>query len=371
MTTMSEASSTSAPTRRAPNRPSALALAERGGLLILLVAMVVFFSVDGHTGDVFRSSANLRSILSNQSVTGLIALAMVVPLVAGYFDLSTAAVAGLANVATAALIGTHGWPIVAGIAGAMVIAAAVGVINGLLIAALRLNGFVVTLGMYTLIGGLLQFYTKGSPVTDGIPSSFSDWGSLQYLGIPRPFWLLVVIGIVAWYALMHTPWGRQLASIGSNQRAAHLVGVRVDRVVFSSLVASSLLSGAAGVLLTSRSGGADPVEGTTYLFPALAAVFLGATTIRPGSYNVWGTIVGVFVVAVGVSGFTLLGADAWLNDVFNGGALVLAVAVSTLAGQRRLKGASSRAAETDSEAEAGGPAGTPSTVRPTAGTTSP
>jgi ribose transport system permease protein len=366
MTTMSDSSSTTLTGRRGPNRQSLLGFAERGGLLILLAAMIVFFSVDGATGDVFRSGANLRSILSNQSVTGLIALAMVVPLVAGYFDLSTAAVAGLANVTTAALIGTHGWPVAAGVVAAMAVAASVGVINGLLVAALKLNGFVVTLGMYTLIGGLLQFYTKGSAVTEGIPESFSDWGSLQYLGIPRPFWLLVVVGLVTWYALMHTPWGRQLASIGSNQRAAHLVGVRVDRIVFSSLVASALLAGAAGVLLTSRSGGADPVEGTSYLFPALAAVFLGATTIRPGSYNVWGTIAGVFVVAVGVSGFTLLGAAAWLTDVFNGGALILAVAVSTIAGQRRLKGATSHAAEI----ETGGPADTASPVRPTAGTTS-
>jgi ribose transport system permease protein len=200
--------------RRRPSAQSLLSVTERGGLLILLGLMILYFSVDGGIGEVFRSGANLRSILSNQSVTGLIALAMVVPLVAGYFDLSTAAVAGLANVTTAALIGTHGWPVAAGIVAALAIAASVGVINGLLVATLKLNGFVVTLGMFTLLGGLLQFYTKGTAVTEGIPSSFSDWGSLQYLGVPRPFWLLVVIGLVTWYGLMHTPWGRQLASIG-------------------------------------------------------------------------------------------------------------------------------------------------------------
>lgn len=363
--------STSAPrtlaVRRKLNGQSLLGVTERAGLLILLAAMIVFFSVDGDVGDVFRSGPNVRSILANQSVTGLIALAMVVPLIAGYFDLSTAAVAGLANVTTAALIGTHGWPIAAGIVVAMLVAAAVGVINGVLVARLKLNGFVVTLGMYILLGGLLQFYTKGSAVTDGIPASFNDWGSLRYLGIPRPFWLLLVVGLITWYGLMHTPWGRELASIGSNPRAAHLVGIRVDRRVFSSLVVSALLAGAAGVLLTSRSGGADPVEGSSYLFPALAAVFLGATTIRPGSYNVWGTVAGVFVVAVGVSGFTLLGAAAWLTDVFNGGALIIAVAVSTLAGQRRLKGAAARTVATDPE----DPPDTESPVRPRVGTTAP
>lgn len=330
----------SRPVRSTPTAPRrlkpdiALDLLERGGLPLLLIALIVFFSVDPASGEVFRSAAQIKSILANQSVTGLIALAMIVPLVCGYFDLSVAAIAGLANVTCAALIGTHGTSVVVGIAGALVVALIAGAINGLLVAGLKLNAFVVTLGTYTLIGGLLQYYTTGQTITAGIPSSFSNWGSFSYLGIPRPFWLLIVMALVTWYVLMHIPFGRRLEGIGSNERAARLVGIRVDRDVFFAFLGASLLAGVAGVLLTSRSGGADPTAGPTYLFPALAAVFLGATTIRPGAYNVWGALIGVFLIAVAVSGLTLLGADSWVSPVFNGAALVLAVALSTLLGRR-------------------------------------
>jgi len=309
--------------------------AERSGLVIAFVALVVWFSLDGTTGDIFTSEANIRQILSNQSVTGLIALSMIMPLVAGYFDLSVAAIAGLSSITTAALVGTHGWPVWISIVGSLLIAATAGAVNGILVAGLKLNGFIVTLGTYILIGGLLSYYTGGQTISQGIPESFGRWGSLTWLGIPRPFWLLIAVGAVVWYVMMHVPFGRYLESIGSNDRGARLVGIRVDRTIFLSFVSSGVLAGIAGVLLTSRSSSADPTSGSAYLFPALAAVFLGATTIRPGRYNVWGTIVAVFFVAIAVNGFTLLGADSWLTPVFNGASLVLAVLVSTLFARRR------------------------------------
>jgi ribose transport system permease protein len=318
-----------------PVRAIALETVERGGLIILLLVMIVIFSVDSTSGGSFRGSANIQQLLANQGVTGIIALAMVVPLVSGYFDLSVAAIPGLANVAVAALLGTHHDSVVIVIIVTLLISALAGAINGFLVARLRLNGFVVTLGTYTLIGGLLLEYTKGTTLSNGIPTSFGAWASADYLGVPRPFWVLIVISILCWYVLMHTPFGRKLEAIGSNESAARLVGINVDRAIFISFLVSALLAGAAGILLTSTSGDADPTAGPAYLFPALAAVFIGATSIRPGRYNVWGTIIGVFVVAVAIDGFTLLGASSWVTPVFNGGALVGAVTISTLIGRKR------------------------------------
>lgn len=128
---------------------------------------------------------------------------------------------------------------------------------------------------------------------------------------------------------------RQLEAIGSNESAARLVGISVDRLVAVSFLGSALVASIAGVLLTSRQGGADPTVATDYLFPALAAVFLGATTIRPGRYNVWGTVIGLFTLGVAINGFTFMGAQAWVTQVFDGLALVLAVAVSTLMRRHR------------------------------------
>lgn len=307
---------------------------ERAGLPIILVALIIFFSVHSGTGEIFRSSANINYILTNQSVTGIIALAMVIPLSAHYFDLTVPATAAAANVAVASVAGDHGQPLVVALLVALGIGVVIGCVNGFLVAGLRLNGFIVTLGTFTLVGGLVQLYTGGETLSR-VPAGFVDWSSQKWLGVPVPLILLLALGIVVWYVLMHTPYGRRLESIGSNEVAARLVGIRVDRTVFMSFIASSLLATVAGALLASRSGVADPSAAPAYLFPALAAVFLGSTTLRPGRYNVWGTLIGVYFVAVSVTGLTLMGAQSWVTPVFNGGALVVAVAVSTLMGRRR------------------------------------
>jgi ribose transport system permease protein len=310
-------------------------LAERGAVPIGLVLVFVYFALFSHVAPLFRSKPSLLNILGNQSVTGLIALAMLPPLIAGYFDLSVAAIAGVANIAAASMIGQHGLSIAAVIPLTLVVALLVGSVNGFLVATLNLNAFVITLGTYTLLGGLIQLYTGGQIIEAGFSSTFGKWGSENVLGLPTPFWLLMIVAFVLWYLHMQVPGGRKLESIGSNEIAARLVGIRVRRTVFLSFLGSSLIAGIAGLLLTSRSGGGDPNAGPQYLFPAIAAVFIGATTIRPGFYNVWGTIIGVFFIAVAVAGLSLNGASTWVTPVFNGAALVLAVAVSTIIGRNR------------------------------------
>jgi ribose transport system permease protein len=307
---------------------------ERGGLPLLMVLMFAFFAINSTSSSVFTSSANLDTILANQAVTGLVALAMVVPLAAGYFDLSVSATAGVANVALAAAIGTHGWPVALGIPFVLAIGALIGFINGFLVAKLKLAAFVITLGSFTLLGGLALYYTNGSLIS-GVPHSFSNWGGEKWLGLPRPFILLIVVAIAAWYLLSQTPLGRYLEGIGSNERAARLVGVNVDRMVWISFVLSGMIAALAGVVQTARAGSGSAEATTAFLFPAFAAVFLGATTIRPGRYNVWGTIIGVYFVAISVSGLTLLGAEIWVQPVFNGGSLMVAVALSTLFARQR------------------------------------
>lgn len=348
------------------SRHVALEGLERGGVPLLLIALFVFFAVNPTSGSVFIGSANIKNILGNQAVVGLVALAMVIPLVSGYFDLSVAATACAANVALASTIGPHGWPLALGIAFAILLGAVIGLIIGFLVAKLGLNAFVVTLGAFTLIGGLAQLYTKGAAIREGIPSSFTAWGSETWFSIPKPFYLLIVVALVSWYVLAHTPFGRYLEGIGSNESAARLVGIGVTRTVWTSFILSGVLAAIAGVLQTSRSGVGSDEVGSAILFPALTAVFLGATTIRPGQYNVWGTVIGVYFVAVSVSGLTLLGAETWVQPVFNGGALIIAVALTTFLARARERTTSGRidttaggASPPAGAAEAAGAAGTP------------
>lgn len=341
------------------NRRSVGEFLEVGGLPLFLVALIAYFMIAPQTSDLFATKPNLINILGNQSVTGLVAIAMVIPLVSGYFDLSVAAIAGLSNVAIASALVDYHMPVPLAMLVGLGVGLLAGALNAFLVAALRLNGFIATLGTYTLMTGLLQWYTGGTSIF-GVPQGFANWGSQTWLGVPRPFYLLIAVALVVWYALMHTPNGRQLEAIGSNESASRLVGISVDRLVAASFLGSALVASIAGALLTSRQGGADPTVATNYLFPALAAVFLGATTIRPGRYNVWGTVIGIFTLAVAINGFTFLGAQAWVTPVFNGLALVFAVAASTLMGRQRERTAKKQIMEADDDSPPPSPVQGPS-----------
>jgi ribose transport system ATP-binding protein len=307
---------------------------ERLGLPVLFLALILLFSLAPASQHYFLSGPNIRQLLANQAVTAVVALGMIAPLVAGYFDLSVPAVAGISSVVFAHTVGPLGLPIWASMITALAISLIAGCITGFLVAVVRLNGLIVTLGSYTLIQGLLEWFTGGQTISNGIPTSLGQWSQSSVIGLPSPFLATIALALIMWYVLMHVPAGRELESIGSNEMAARLVGIRVTRNVYAAFLASAFIAGLAGLLLTMQAGSADPTSAPAYLFPALAAVFLGATCLRPGKYNVWGTILGVYFLAVAVNGFTFLGASAWITPVFNGAALVIAVLLSTLMGRR-------------------------------------
>jgi ribose transport system permease protein len=308
---------------------------ERAGLPIFLVILIAIFAAIPSTGPSFRTLVNINNVLAYQSVTGLIALAMVIPLIAGYFDLSVAAVAGLSNVTVASLIAQHGQPLAVSLIAGIVVGVLAGALNAFLVAGLNLDPFITTLGTYIFWAGALALYTGGQTISNGIPLDFSLWVTQKWLGIPVPFWLLIAVAVVVWFVLTQMPFGRKLAAIGSNEMAAKLAGIRTRRAVAITYLLSGLLAGVAGALLTSSNGGGDATSAISYLFPALAAVFLGRTAIDPGHYNVWGTMFGLFLVAVAVDGFTLTGAPASVTQMFNGGALVISVAVATFTTRTR------------------------------------
>ena len=272
--------------------------------------------------------ANIRNVAADEAVIAIAALAALVPLVAGQFDVSVGAVLGMVSIAVAALTVRAGLPVFAALPLGVALGAVTGAVSGLVIAYLRANSFIITLGMATLIAGLVSLYTRDQVIL-GIPQSMVNFGTLNWLGIPRAVWLLIVVALLVAYRLRYTVYGRRLLSIGSNPRATMLVGIRVQRVVLLSFVVAGALAAVAGELELARTGSGDPQIGPGFTLSALAAAFLGSATIRPGQFNVPGTIVGVFFVAVSVNGLTLAGAADWVDPLFNGAAVVVAVAVST------------------------------------------
>jgi ribose transport system permease protein len=151
-----------------------------------------------------------------------------------------------------------------------------------------------------------------------------------FLGIDDPVYYALGLAIVVWFVLEHTTVGRYVVFAGEGREAARLSGVPVNAMRFGTLVASSLIACFGGLILLGQTGAANTSFGTAFLLPAFAAGFLGATTIKPGRYNVWGTVVSVLLLAVGTTGLQLLGAADWVSDVFNGSALVLAVTLARL-----------------------------------------
>ena len=327
---------TSTATRRRRTLRFPTELAERYALVVLLLLLIAFFSLYGPTGETFATTANLTSVLGNQSVVAVAALAAVVPLIGGQFDVSIGAVLGASAVVTASAL-SNGWPLLAAILAAVGVSALVGLVNGVLVAYVGVNSFITTLAAGTLLGGLVALYTGNETVVEGIPTSITDFGSSDALGLPLVVWAVLAIAAVLAFLIGWTVRGRELTSVGASQAAARLVGIRVRAIVASSFVVSSTLAGLAGVLLLARTGTGNPQIGEGYTLTALSAAFLGATALRPGQFNVPGTLVGVLFVAVSVNGLTLAGASDWVDPVFNGAALMLAVALSTLIGRLRTR----------------------------------
>lgn len=315
--------------------------AERYALVALTIGVFIFFAVWSRTSDTFLTTTNLSNVVGDQTPLVLLALASLFPLIVGEFDLSVGAVATVSQMAVAGLAALAGAPLPVALLAGLAIGAAVGLVNALLVTRIGVNGIITTLGIATLLAGLLTLTSHSKNIVQGIPTAITSLGTDTVAGVPTLALLMLLLGGAVAYVLSSTPRGRHLQVIGSNRSAADLVGINVQRNLALTFVLSGSLAAVAGVALLARTGIASPQSGgTPLMLQALSAVFLGATTIRPGRFNVPGTFVAVFFIAFSVSGLSLAGAADWVNDVFTGAALVLAVAFSTLLGRRR-RGATS------------------------------
>jgi ribose transport system permease protein len=255
--------------------------------------------------------------------------------VAGQIDLSIGPNAGLTSVLCAGLMSYSGWSLVPAVVVAILVGLLIGVINGILVAKIGIGSIIATLGMSSVLSAIVLAYSGGLSITTGISTELIGLGSGKWLGLPKLFYFLAGTALVVWYLLEKTPAGKNLYAIGSSSRAALLVGISVSRQTFRSLVLAGGIAGCAGVLLVAAVGAGSPQLGANYTLPAVAAAFLGATSINPGRYNVWGTVAAVFFLAVAVNGLTLLGAAPWVNELFDGAALIVGVGLGVYAGLLR------------------------------------
>jgi ribose transport system permease protein len=320
--------------RRSPRTGHFVAFLEAYAMVLLLIGTVVFFSFYPSTSSTFPTLGNFQDIVGNQAVVAIVALAALIPITCNELDFSVGACAGVSSIFVATAM-SNGTSVVLAIAFGVGIGLAVGVFNALIVTRARVMGIIATIGSAALLDGLTQQKTGGVAIVANIPASVVNFGSLNWLQVPRVGWLLLVVILFVYYLLNHTPFGRYLYAIGSNKEAARLVGLRTPNLVAFAFVASGLLAGVAGAVEVARAGGADPRVGDQFTLPALAAAFLSAAAIKPGRYNVVGTIVAVFFLATLNAGLSLAGAQNYIVDYINGAALIVGVGLAAYLGRKR------------------------------------
>jgi ribose transport system permease protein len=316
-------------------------------LAILLVLLVLLFGV--LKPDTFLSLFTFRSMANSRSINALIALAVMIPLAANRFDLSTASMAGIGQVLANGLQTQEHlpWPLACALV--LLLGAVVGLANGLLTTKARIDSFIATLGTGTVLLGLNQWYTGGQQVVGALPPGFLSLSAIvSGLGVPAPLLYVLALGLALWVVFDHLPAGRYLYVIGDSPRAALLSGIRVDRWVVLAFVASGLVAAFAGIVLQAQLQVGQSTVGQELMLPAFTGALLGATAVRPGRPNPWGTILAVAVLAVAVAGLSQLGAPFYVEPLFNGAMLILAVGLAVATHRRRER----RAAQADAAARA-------------------
>ncbi|WP_027167774.1 ABC transporter permease [Mesorhizobium sp. WSM3224] len=303
------------------------------GLPILTLLLILLFSL--LLPRTFPTLLNLRSIVSDKAIIALLSLAAMIPMASGRIDLTVGYGIVLWHILAISLQTAFGvpWPIAVIIV--ILLGVLAGFINGWLVEVARIDSFIATLGTGTVLYALAMWYTGGRQVVGVLPDGFLSLNGTMLFGLPITGYYVVVLALAMWLVLEYMPLGRYLYAIGANPKAAALNGIPVRKFVMGAFVASGALTALGGVLLASKLRIGQASVGLEYLLPALVGAFLGSTTIKPGRVNVWGTIIGVVILAVGISGIQQFGGSFWVEPLFNGVTLLVAIGIAGYAQRRR------------------------------------
>ncbi|HKG04067.1 MAG TPA: ABC transporter permease [Conexibacter sp.] len=303
----------------------------RIGAVYVLIGMVILFSI--WIPETFPTAATVRQILNNYAITALAALALIVPLSAGVFDISTPYVMSLSGVITAYCI-VHGVPLPVAVTIAIAASLAIGFVNACVVVGLRIESLIATLATGSLIQALITLVTSDIPINDArLTEGFSHIAQSGIGNVTLPVFYVLIVGLAIWCLQEYTTVGRRLYATGFNKEATRLAGVRTERLRFFTLLTSATLAGFTGVVLAASLGSGTPTAGTPYLLPAFAAVFLGATQFKEGRFNAPGTVLAVLIIGTGVTGLGLANAPSWAGSMLTGVILIAALALTGV--QRR------------------------------------
>jgi ribose transport system permease protein len=290
------------------------------GLYIIAIMVAVFWY---HEPNTFMTLLSWKLLLDQQAGAAIIAVTVCVPLSAGVIDLAIGTEVGLGAIVIAWLVVNHSMSVPTAFALTLVVGAVVGVVITMLVTKARINSFIATLAMSSVLLAVID-WLSGEPIPV-VTNGFATIANGQLFGLVYPVYYAIGVSLIIWYVLEHTSFGRRVYATGANPEAARLAGIRTSRVILGATITCGVLSAFAGILTASQLSTGDPTISSGFLLPAFAAAFLGSTQFKRGRFNVAGTIVAVALLAIGVEGLQLWGAPVWMPDMFDGLVLLLAV----------------------------------------------
>ena len=295
-------------------------------LVLAFFGLIGFFSF--LRPESFFTVNNFSGLFVNQIVVVFAAIGLIGPLIVGELDMSVGYLVGFGQAVVVALMTLAGLTPVLAIVLALAACLALGLLNGILVVHFKINSLIATLAVGNVLYGIVLWFTGGTILFQNVPAGFLAIAGHSLLGLPLPIWYGIALVLLVEIVMQFLPLGRRLYAIGGNRRAALLTGIPVPGLIVGAFGFSALLSGMGGIIIASRLGSAQPELGPSFLMPAIAAAFLGATTIRPGRYNALGTAVAVYAVAVVVTGLQQIGVPFWAESIVYGLALAAGVGLS-------------------------------------------
>jgi ribose transport system permease protein len=298
------------------------------GAVYVWIAIIILFSI--WASDTFPTTQTAKTILNQNAISGLVALALVVPLSARVFDLSVGNIMGLSNVIVAWLLVDQGVSIGLAIILTIVAGMLLGLINAVVVVQWGIDSFIATLATGSLMAAGISMVTDDqSIIGNELGGSFGDIATREIFGVQMPVYVMLVVAAIIWYTLNYTVSGRRIYATGFNEDGARLTGIRTHRLRFVALIGSGVVAAIGGVLLASQVSSGSPNIGPPYLLDAFAAAFLGATMFG-GRFNAWGTVIAVLLLGTGKTGLVLVGAPSWAPNMFSGAVLLFALGLGNL-----------------------------------------
>ncbi|MDR3212227.1 MAG: ABC transporter permease [Planctomycetota bacterium] len=304
---------------------------QKYGIFLVFIVLCVVMSF---LSNVFFTSMNIRNILMQVSINGILSIGMTFVIITGGIDLSVGSVTAMAGMVGASFVaGRHPGPLVAGIGMGLVAGILAGALSGFIIAKFRLPAFVVTLGMLSSARGYCQLYNNGMPIPN-LSDEFLFIGQGHIYGIPMPVVIYLSLVVISWFCLRYSRYSRYVYAVGGNEKSARTSGVNTARIIFSVYLISGLCAGIASLILTARTTSALTQAGNGYELDAIAAVVVGGTSLSGGVGSVGGTFIGVLIIGVLNNGLDLLGVSSYWHQIIKGIVIVLAVLLDSFTSKR-------------------------------------